>query len=463
MSLGDIRFEVGPGVVTNGVDPGLLNTVKEATRYLPPGWRAVMTSGYRAGDPRFHGQGKALDIQLVNPQGQALPNYQSQENFRAYEQFAQAVHGLNTNGAPIRWGGYFGGANGPGGTYGATDLMHFDIGNVPMGGGTWEGGLTDAQKRLIPNAVSQGATQPGHPASGVDPYTGYYDAVAKAESGNQNIANKGGSTAYGFWQITQPTFNALAAAHPELGLTDRTNGDQQRKAMVALTSDNAKMLSTAGVPLTWGNLYMAHFLGGEGGVKFLTAMKNNPNASFASLFPKEAAANPGVSGGSLQQVFDRMSARLGAGSNTAVAGGGASAPGADKAPPPPAEPSPMETLGSMLGQAFTNYGGGSGGLQFTDPIDQPAIRSPALTEDFTPSHSPVPASLAAGAGSGIGQQLGQLAASPSDPMLVNPSVVPSITAGAPSMSAMIPTPGTQGRPGGPPNLMNPYMSPMRLS
>jgi hypothetical protein len=158
-------------------------------------------------------------------------------------------------------------------------------------------------------------------------------------------------------------------------------------------------------------------------------------------------------------------------SDTATAGAGTTgaASGTTSALAPP---TPEATLGSMLGQAFTDLGGGGSGggsggsgLQFSDPPDQPAIRSPALEADFMPSHSPVPASLAAGAGSSpVGQQLGQLAAvMPGDPALVNPAYAPSITAGAPSMSAMLAGVGTQGRPGGPPNLMNPYMATARFS
>jgi hypothetical protein len=316
-------------------------------------------------------------------------------------------------------------------------------------------------------ANERAPASPGHPGTGVDPYQAYYDAVARAESGNQNIANKGGSSAYGYWQITQPTFQALAASHPELGLTDRTNPDQQRKAMVALTNDNAKLLSGAGIPINNNNLYMAHFLGGEGGVKFLTALKADPNASFASIFPKEAAANPGVAGGSLQQVFDRMSARLGApGAPAAGGAGGGAAPAPGAAP---AAPSMQASIGQMLGQAFSNLGNtDSTGLHFTAPPDQPAIRSMALGEDFTPPHEAVPASLAGGVGSSpLAQQLGQLAAQPSDPTLVNPNVVPSITAGAPSMSSMIAAPGYTGGVtsllGGKPNLMNPYSIPSRLT
>ena len=148
------RFSIGSNVDLTGVDPGLLSAVRTASTSLPPGWRAEMTSGERKGDPRFHGQGKALDVQLIDAQGNRLPNYQSAENFRPYEQFAQAVHAAQPpDTAPIRWGGYFGG---PKGTYGAADLMHFDVGNVPMGGGSWEGGLTAAQRKLFPGAQSVG-------------------------------------------------------------------------------------------------------------------------------------------------------------------------------------------------------------------------------------------------------------------------------------------------------------------
>lgn len=161
------RFSVAPGVMTDNVDPGLLATVREASRYLPDGYTAKLTSGYRPGDPRFHGSGQAVDVQLYDDKGNPVPNYQSASNFRTYEQFAQTVHKLAPqfapNSPPIRWGGYFPGKNGKDPftgkdlVYGATDLMHFDTGlNGQMGGGTWEDGLTPQQRKFIPGAVSVG-------------------------------------------------------------------------------------------------------------------------------------------------------------------------------------------------------------------------------------------------------------------------------------------------------------------
>lgn len=156
------NFSVAPNVMTQGVDPDLINTIKNATQLLPKGYKAQITSGNRPGDPRFHGQGMAVDVQLIDPSGKPVPNYQTAQAFSTYERFAQNVHALQPqyapNSPPIRWGGYF---PGPKGLYGAVDLMHFDTGlNGQMGGGTWEHGLAPEQRKLWPNAGSVGLHDP---------------------------------------------------------------------------------------------------------------------------------------------------------------------------------------------------------------------------------------------------------------------------------------------------------------
>ncbi|SHF02782.1 Phage-related minor tail protein [Kaistia soli DSM 19436] len=117
-------------------------------------------SGFRAGDPRFHGQGLATDVQIFDKLGKAIPNYQSGAGFRTYEQFAQTARQVQLEKYPeltdqFRWGGYF---SGPKGKYGAADAMHFDLGGnkVGMGGGSWEGGLNSAQRNYFPEAESVG-------------------------------------------------------------------------------------------------------------------------------------------------------------------------------------------------------------------------------------------------------------------------------------------------------------------
>jgi hypothetical protein len=153
------------------VDPGLLGLI-EGFNYAP--YKVTPISGYRPGDPRQHGQGHAIDIQLIDPAtGQALPNYQSAANFKAYQDYANALyqHALQTNpelAAKLRWGGYF---SGPAGKYGAMDLMHFDIaggqGGIPMAGGSWEAGLNPEQAKLWNIAAGGGVGASTPPASSV--------------------------------------------------------------------------------------------------------------------------------------------------------------------------------------------------------------------------------------------------------------------------------------------------------
>ena len=150
------RWTYGKKFVEYGVDTRLLECLREAADFLPPGYTLEFTSGFRKGDKRFHGKGLASDIQIIDQDGNRLPNYQDAENFRTYEEFAQVVRRIQLNKYPhlnLRFGGYFSGHKGK---YGAVDMMHFDIGHVPMGGGSWEHGLTKQQRKYWPAAFSKG-------------------------------------------------------------------------------------------------------------------------------------------------------------------------------------------------------------------------------------------------------------------------------------------------------------------
>jgi hypothetical protein len=120
-----------------------------AGNYAP--YKANIISGFRGGDPRFHGSGRALDVQLMDPKtGAALPNYQNATNASDYQAFANAVYNAASPEMKqkLRWGGYFGGRPGK---YGAFDLMHFDTGmgtnGLGMEGGSWEHGFTPEQQK----------------------------------------------------------------------------------------------------------------------------------------------------------------------------------------------------------------------------------------------------------------------------------------------------------------------------
>jgi hypothetical protein len=101
----------------------------------------------------------------------------------------------------------------------------------------------------------------------------------------------------------------------------------------------------------------------------------------------------------------------------------------------PAPPDPWAQARSAIGVALGNLSSGlsSGGApQVTDPPPQPAIRSEALNTNFVaPDANPVPMKFTGGGG-GLGSQLGALAMQPQVPSYVDPS----ITQGAPSMTAM---------------------------
>ena len=150
------RWSIGPKFVEHHLDTRLFECVREAAEFLPPGYTLEFVSGFRKGDKRFHGKGMALDVQIIDEDGNRLPNYQDAQNFRTYEEFAQVVRRIQLNKYPklnLRFGGYFSGHKGK---YGALDMMHFDIAHVPMGGGSWENGLTEQQKKYFPGAFSKG-------------------------------------------------------------------------------------------------------------------------------------------------------------------------------------------------------------------------------------------------------------------------------------------------------------------
>jgi len=157
------KFETVGNFVARGagkVDPALVDILRQAAEAT--GLNVEAYSGYRPGDKRQHGHGKATDIRIIGDDGKPLPNYQTPETFGAYETLAQAARKIQMEQYPqldkqFRWGGYFSGGKGK---YGAMDLMHFDLGGsdkLGMAGGSWEKGLTEQQAALFPGVKSAGA------------------------------------------------------------------------------------------------------------------------------------------------------------------------------------------------------------------------------------------------------------------------------------------------------------------
>ena len=175
---------------------------------------------------------------------------------------------------------------------------------------------------------------------------------AKVESGLNPNAQAGTSSAAGLFQFIDQSWLGVLKTHgTEHGYGWAANAisrqggrwtvdpaaraqvfalrrDPQAASLMAgeFASDNAAGLEkTLGRAPAKADLYFAHFLGLQGASRFLKAADSYPDASAASVFPREAGANRGIfyrkSGEprSLAQVYQLMARKI---EGTGAAGGG---------------------------------------------------------------------------------------------------------------------------------------------
>lgn len=138
-------------------------------------------------------------------------------------------------------------------------------------------------------AIGDAAGKSGVPSS-------YFFRVGKAESNlNPNPPVNESSTAGGLFQFTDGTWkDTLDKYGAKYGLgPDTPKTDARASALMAgeLTKENAQGLKAAGLPVSEGTLYTAHFAGLGGAKKLLTA---DQSASAASILPDAAASNPKI-------------------------------------------------------------------------------------------------------------------------------------------------------------------------
>lgn len=119
------------------------------------------------------------------------------------------------------------------------------------------------------------------------PEPAYLRQLALRESGANPRARAGTSSATGLFQFIDSTWKDLMRRHPELKLTadGRLDVDQQKRAVVAFTRDNAGYLERQGIIPTDLNLYVAHFLGPVGASSFLRAAEQHPGAPATRYVP----------------------------------------------------------------------------------------------------------------------------------------------------------------------------------
>jgi hypothetical protein len=152
---GDIRLgEAGAhGYQRGGVQtqPWLVDTVREASRSLPEGYRAEVISSVdsRGTGTPWHPSGRAIDIQIYDPQNNKVP-YLGGPNvpgWSIYENMAIAARQhqeKNYPGEKFTWGGHFNSGT-------PNDRMHFQSGGVSARGFTPE--QMGRRSQRFPNAA----------------------------------------------------------------------------------------------------------------------------------------------------------------------------------------------------------------------------------------------------------------------------------------------------------------------
>lgn len=162
-----------------------------------------------------------------------------------------------------------------------------------------------------------GAIQNASARTGTD--FSYLLQQANVESSFRPTVKARTSSATGLFQFIESTWIGMVRDHgAKYGLSDlaaridengRVSDRKTRQQILNLrkdphlaslmageyASDNKEHLEKkVGGDIGSTELYMAHFMGPGGAAKFLNELKENPNASAARVFPREARANPNV-------------------------------------------------------------------------------------------------------------------------------------------------------------------------
>lgn len=173
----------------------------------------------------------------------------------------------------------------------------------------------------------------------------YLMAQANRESNFDPSAQAKTSSAAGLYQFVEQTWLSVVKNHgAEYGngdlaakITRRSDGHYTvsdpavRKEILELRRDptfaaamaaehaadnKAKLEEKLGREVTGTDLYMAHFLGISGALKFLRTMEDSPDRTGASLFPKAAAANKNIfytengRAKTVSEIYDKFAASM---------------------------------------------------------------------------------------------------------------------------------------------------------
>lgn len=218
------------------------------------------------------------------------------------------------------------------------------------------------------------------------------DSIITAESGGNATAKNPRSSATGAGQFIEATWlDMLGRNRPDLVqgksreelLALRNDPVLSREMTEAYANQNGATLAQAGLPVTPGTQYLAHFAGPQGAVSVLQA---DPNAPVSSVLRPEAIrANPflqGMTAGQLQAWADRKmgGAKPASVSPVAPANAPVATPVQQPYSLPPQTPNAAPVLPSALPQPES-----SGGLLAQMPAEQMTPFNPI----FSPPRRPI--------------------------------------------------------------------------
>ena len=158
------------------------------------------------------------------------------------------------------------------------------------------------------------------------PSNSVVDKIIGVESGGNANAKNPTSSASGLGQFIDSTWLATVRKYrPDIAsgksaneiLALKNDPVLGREMTKAYTQENAEYLTNRGVPLSAGNLYLAHFLGPGGAVR---ALKADPGASVASVMGQDVVnANKFLAGKSIAELQSWADKKMGG--SGAVTGG----------------------------------------------------------------------------------------------------------------------------------------------
>lgn len=151
---------------------------------------------------------------------------------------------------------------------------------------------------------------------GIDPELAF--SVSKIESNLKVNAKNRITGATGLNQITPSTWKFLIKKYPSLGFTESDINDPQKNAImgaVYLKQISDTLKKQLGREPSVTEVYLGHFLGPSGAIRFLQGLAKNPEAIAAQAFPSAANANPniffdGKTPRTIAQVFDLMNNKV---------------------------------------------------------------------------------------------------------------------------------------------------------